>query len=403
MNSSTNDMAVPSAMVDLANWAEDRGRQFRVDQYAVERADADGAPLMVHRVVPDGVTVQDITQEVERLLPRPRAITDVARLDTADAMAAYIERHRRPQSTLFVDLYSGTWAIEAIVDYHRSSQNGEEEAGSTPAWGRHRAVFLPRLNPRLLDWTAVMGEPMDQTAFSHFLEFRAGDIGNPPVNWMMVEEPVLDRLCAALNIRDDLVPEDHVEGATYDLRTADHRPGDGDTDPYDAIDTQYRPMSRLEKLRRLRFGTAARVGQLTRDLTITRSMGGNSSYDPKTGDRVIDFADESQHSNRRGRKVIVPDLFLLHLPLFEGGRTHYVPVRLYVRGAGAPTFVLIPIDLDTMLRTAVLDEARTIAMQTGLPLYLGRADVGASQAARLREQQSPIRTVDVRKLLKAVD
>ena len=350
--------------------------------------------------IPDGFTIHDVAKLMQPYRERPRRITDVARLDTPGAFIDYANRFKTPDTALFVDFYSGTWAIEIVVDYHAKRANKEAAKPAAADYQHHRAIYVPRLHPTLVEWSGVFNGPLEQAEFAQFLEFRLNDVSNPPVDWMAVDPRMTLRVCAALNLRDDPTPDGHVDGETYDLRTAEDMPSPGEEDPYDDIDTMYVPLSALHKLRRLRFGTQRRLQQMTRDLAVTKNQQAKIEYHPKTGDRVVEFSEESEARDKRGRKVVIPDLFLLHFPLFESAQHQYLPIRLYVRGTKAPKFYLFPVDLKMLMQSAVEDEAKDIQQATDLPLFYGRPDITSAGATELRNKTLPLRTVDLRRAIK---
>jgi hypothetical protein len=83
-------------------------------------------------------------------------------------------------------------------------------------------------------------------------------------------------------------------------------------------DDRYIPRSALYKLRNIRFGSAERLIQLARTVELSTELTATEGYNPKTGERMIVFKEEHETRDKEGRRVTVPDAFLLRAPVWEG-------------------------------------------------------------------------------------
>lgn len=146
-----------------------------------------------------------------------------------------------------------------------------------------------------------------------------------------------------------------------------------DEPPPDDGEDRYIPRSALYKLRQIRFGSAARLVQMARTVEIAANAKTVEGYNPKTGERTLQFEEEHDARDRQGRRVIVPDAFLLRAPIFEGETPQLVPVRLqYRRVAARVAWVFTLIEWERVIRFAVKTEAKRVQRATELPLFYGR-------------------------------
>lgn len=74
----------------------------------------------------------------------------------------------------------------------------------------------------------------------------------------------------------------------------------------------------------------------------------------------------------QGRRIIVPDAFLLNIPVFEGETSQLLPVRLQYRKAGGIKWFMSLVEYPRAVRFAVHTEADRVRAATGLPLFYGQ-------------------------------
>lgn len=319
-------------------------------------------PLLV---LPQGKSFTELNPLLEKYLPRPRFLKEKAQLFSTQALIDYAKRFSTGDSALFVNGNPTAPWLRLIVDYHVPTITSDSFGYPEPAHCFHTGTYSFPLSDEVKAWrTAQDGGLMEGEDFAWFLDRHLNDIANPPVNWMMIPQEELDRLCAILNLRDDHQPRD----------------AQGNPIPFDQLDrdlereeeelpTGYR--TKLDKLRAKRFGTQQQLLTLSQEMSIRTEGKTKQSFSLQDGSRVMEFA-EDHEANVRGRKVKVPDLFLIEIPLFDAEETRLMPVRLFYRKAGAGVkWAIELVDHRRMLKTAVADAAARVAQETGLPLFNG--------------------------------
>ncbi len=217
------------------------------------------------------------------------------------------------------------------------------------------------LSEQIQAWATISGKPISHADMASFLDERRYDIANPPADWMLLAEqdrPTVDLILHLLNIGTD-------QGEIDDTSR--------DTEPDEDGEDCYISRSALYKLRQIRFGSVQRLLQMARTVEISVDRKAREGYDPKTGQRTVMFEEEHQTASKDGRKVIVPDFFLLNVPIFEGETPQLAPVRLQYRHLGGKGFVwfLTLVEWRRVIRFAVRTEAERVRQATGLPVFFG--------------------------------
>ncbi|MFY8092215.1 MAG: DUF2303 family protein [Niveispirillum sp.] len=324
-------------------------------------------------ITPDGRKVQDVGTYLDKYLPRPRSLSEDAILGSTTAMVDYTRRFHTADSCLFVNPNPDTPWLKLIVDYHTPATTLDGDDDSTPdermppapAHCRHRATYNFPLSDEMREWRAAEKAGLvEQEAFAWLLQKRQNDISNPPVNWMMLPEAELHRICDLLNLRDDHQPRD----------------GQGNPIPFDQLESDidrdreelpagYR--TRLDKLRAKRFGTQQQLLTLSTEMAVRTASSSKQSIRLQDGTHFLEFSEDNE-AHVKGQKVKVPELFLIDIPIFDGEETHLMPVRLYYRRTGQGIKWQIElVDHRRMLKSAIVKAAEQVAAATGVPLING--------------------------------
>lgn len=317
-------------------------------------------------VVPDGRTYHDLGAVLDKYLDRPRRLVESAAVGGTDAMIAYADRFKTPDSALFVDPSPDTPSLRLVVDYHSPAARGQDDqfdAPPTPAHRQHTATYAFPLSDEMKAWRkAEAAGLMDAETFAWLLQQRVNDISNPPVDWMLVPGEEVDRICSLLNLRDDHQPRD----------------GKGNPIPFEELDlsrdteelpTGYR--TRLDKLRAKRFGTQQQLLTLSTEMSVSTQASSSQKISLQDGTRYLEIAEDHQ-ANVKGRKVKVPELFLIDIPVFDGEPSHLMPVRLYYRRvSGGVKWQIELVDHRRMVKDAITKAAQDVATATHLPLING--------------------------------
>lgn len=323
--------------------------------------------------LPKGTQMHDVTAIRHRLmtenLGRPRFLVEKAKLTSVGSLIDYTLRNRDEASALFVDDTPASPQLTAIIDYHHPAvalPEIAERAGKDPTWlpprprhGRHRGIYAFPLSEQVVAWKDISGKAKTQAEFATFLQDRRFDIANPPLDWMQMPRKDLDLILRLLNLIDDRGEIDDGAAAAEDTEDGDER---------------YIPRSALYKLRKLRFASADRVVQLAQSIEVAVDGKAKSGFNPRTGERMIEFEEEHTTASK-GRRVTVPEFFLLSVPLFEGEAPTLIPVRLQYRvKGGSVEWTATLVEWKRVIRLAVADVAAQVGEATGLPVYFGKAE-----------------------------
>lgn len=328
----------------------------------VSAADAGQASLLV---LPTGRAIHDVGATVEKYLPRPRRLVEHARLGGTDAVVEYAQRFKTADSALFFNPDPDAPWLKLVVDYHSRTADADAfgPAQPTPAHRSHTGTYQFPLSDEMTAWLAAEKRGlMDAEDFAWLLQARENDISNPPVDWMLVPQEDVERVCTLLNLRDD------------------HRPKDGNGNPIpweelgftrdaEELPTGYR--TRLDKLRAKRFGTQLQLLTLSQEMSVSTTSSAKQQIRVQDGTRYLEIAEDHQ-ANVRGQKIKVPELFLIDIPVFDGEPSHLMPVRLFYRRAGnGVKWAVELVDHRRMVKDAIAKAARSVATATGLPLING--------------------------------
>ncbi|KPF84491.1 hypothetical protein IP70_15820 [alpha proteobacterium AAP38] len=326
-------------------------------------------------IIPKGKQILSLKDLVDEYRPEPERIKATAALLDLDSLIAYTRRFAQPSTAIFADTLAASPSLLVMIDYHHHTPDADR-SGELPSRCTHKAGYNFPVTAQWKAWvkaTELSLDPrtmFDQESFAHFLEDRARDIENPPLDWMHVDADTVAEVTAALNLHDDKAPRDE-EGNYLDTDLPAIQ-----TDA-DEEDDRYLPRSALYKLRDLRFGSANLLMKLAQGISLTVGQKFEQKFNTKTGARTLNFEDASE-ARVQNRKVTVPDYFFIYVPIFENDRPHLLPVRLFYRASGGK--VLWGVELvepAQMIRRAATKAAELVAQQTGKPLFLGRPGTNA--------------------------
>jgi hypothetical protein len=306
-------------------------------------------------VVPKGKEVKDLQPFIDALRDAPKRIETTAKTTYVPSFIDYVNRFKTPDSAIFVNGDVSAPQLLGVVDYHGQG------ASAAPRFGKHRVTYGFPLSEQIKAWSAISGKALDHTEFATFLQDRQYDIANPPLDWMQVEPKTLDVMFALLNIEAD-------QGQVDDGAPDSPAPA-GDTDEGD---DRYVPRSALYKLRKIRFGSSARLMQMARTIEVAVNAKAAEGYSPKTGERTVTFTEEHTTHDGQGRRITVPDMFLLKVPVWEAETAQLIPVRLQYRKVGAGLkWGLTLVEWKRVVLMAIKAEAERVKEATLLPIIYG--------------------------------
>ncbi len=182
---------------------------------------------------------------------------------------------------------------------------------------QYKAVYAFPFSKELRAWSGNNGEKMSQLDFAMFIEQNVLDLAEPPAP--DIESPALKEIrmrCGGL----------------------------------------YAPVNKMVELSK---GIAVRADE--------RAV---IKHDLNTGEATINFS--SEHTDVNGKAVKVPNMFVIVIPVLEGGKAYQLPCRLRYRlNSGSVIWWYEVINLDKAIELAVNEELEAIKEKIGLPVYYG--------------------------------
>lgn len=180
-------------------------------------------------------------------------------------------------------------------------------------WSEHRAVYEFPLSKAWQDWVSATRQNLTVAQFAELLENGISDVRDPS------------------GVED--VPE--LPGVQYATPT---------------------------ELLKLAGGLSVRVEQYVAE-----------QRRAENGTATLTFAE--QHTNDKGEPLKVPTGFLIGIPVFLGGASYAIPVRLRYRILNRVVmWSLMLHDAEAVKRDAVTEAAKRFADETKLPLFYGTPD-----------------------------
>ena len=284
----------------------------------------------VFAVIPQGKEITSLRAELEEWRPRPERARGTAKLQDEASFVAHVRRTSDPMSVLFCDPDRTRPTFTAVYDYHESSrmiENLAERAeidttvpypagGSMvlPRWMQHRALFTPRVADEWAAWTARSGKPLAPVDLAEFLEERVVDVFNGQ-------------------------PSEGVQALLESVEA--------------------------------RLATSNQLVGLARNFAVNVDTAVHQVQLLQSGEISIRYA-ETHRDAETGQPVKVPNAFLIAIPVFFGGPTYQLFVRLRYRLSGGKiTWTFFLNRPEVVLDHALREMADRIAEQTGLPLLLG--------------------------------
>ncbi|WP_411839220.1 DUF2303 family protein [Paracoccus sp. ME4] len=284
---------------------------------------------------PDGMRLHDLTKQhregVEALKPLQR--TGHAVLEDLDSLIAWTNRFKSEATVLFGQIHP-TPKLTAVIDYHGEgpSRIDPTEGDPTASYARHTGLYTFPVSEEWRRWTAISGQPLTKDQFGEFIEENAKDF--------------LDPTPALLN------------GLT------------------DASEAWERCMTEIAAKVQGRFGQYAALAQLSRNFQVYETGQLQISTNRDTGETHVQFLDE--HRGPDGAPLRLPNLFMIAIPVFEEGALYRLAVRFRYRKAGAEVkFFATLYNPEAALRDAAREALATAQEKTGVPLMIGKPEIGA--------------------------
>lgn len=125
----------------------------------------------------------------------------------------------------------------------------------------------------------------------------------------------------------------------------------------------------------IKLATAQQLMNLSRELSIKATQKVKSATNLSSGEATVAFEEEHQDGN--GGSVKVPGGFALQIPVFRGGVSYQVPVRLRYRIQGGQVIWSFKLSrIDPIWDDAVTESCNTVVEKTTVQLFRGLPERG---------------------------
>ncbi len=123
------------------------------------------------------------------------------------------------------------------------------------------------------------------------------------------------------------------------------------------------------------YASTQKMVELSRGIAIRNDERATVKFDTNTGEATLDFS--SEHQDAAGNKIKVPNMFLIVIPILNGGKAYQLPCRLRYRlYNGTVKWWYEVINLDQAIDKAIDEDLEAIKKETALPIFAGELPQG---------------------------
>lgn len=248
----------------------------------------------------------------------PKRIIDSAKLTDLKSFIAYTNRFKDQHSALFMDDERTAPSLTAVIDYH--PEGGPDAPGR---FGDHRARFNFPLSDQWKVWNDKNGEKMSMYEFATFLENHIVDV--------MGTEFVV------------IADSDEETKRFFSMMGG-----------------------------KAALAEPAKLLEVANNLTINEKSHVTSAQNLSSGEGVIEFKSEHETIGATGRKMTVPKMFAIGIPVFKNDAPYRIFARLrYRKGGEGIRFWYELWGNDRVFDHAIVEAGCKAATDTALPLFNG--------------------------------
>lgn len=290
----------------------------KLDGFALEKVEdpriLDSGLDFPFAVVPTGKQLVSLKKFIDEYQTKPERRSGIATLTTEESFAGHMNRFSNEESVVFADSDRTHPSLLAVYDYNPQGPKVENAA-----FGKHRALYQFPVSEAWETWRDKDGVEMGMAEFGHFIEDRLGDV---------------------LAVDMSVEPDDSPLRAVATLFSG----------------TYASPSGLLALSRSLEINAAVTVRQALR---------------LDSGEINIQFVE--QHSDNEGKPINIANLFVIGIPVFDGGEKYRVVCRLRYRRTpgGSVTWHYNIHRADVYLDEAISDAVLRVGKATGRPVLFG--------------------------------
>lgn len=266
----------------------------------------------------------------QKLDGKPRFRTGTAEMLNLDGFIQHANRFKSEHSLIFADNRMTNPSLTCVLDYHQIGATG------LPQFGHHRTLYKFPLSKEWNAWMKGNAKPMNQAEFAEFLEDRSLDIIDPPV---------FNR--AEFDSRDTSLSEEKRQQAKADLF-----------------------LEQVSTKLGIPYSGTKDIVALAKGLSLTVDSKVQQKVEIASGQATLTY--DEVHRDNRGEKLVVPGLFLIAIPVFEGEMPFRMVVRLRYRIKEGNVFWFYQVHRPDLTFDAAFQGAtQKVIDGTALPLLVG--------------------------------
>ena len=261
--------------------------------------------------VPEGFKLESTKRFVDEFLQAPERVRGTSQHHTLNSFLSHVKEFTQAGRSSIFADIKSS-TLRCIYDYHQTGK---------PSYNEHKAHFAAEASKQWKKWTGGNGDAMNQAEFANFIESNALDLIDAP---------------------------------------------DGSSAGDDAI-------LNIAKTLNTTIASASKIIELARGISINEDSKAKSHFDPGSGQVQLEYVTE--HRDGAGKRLTVPGLFLIAIPVFEGEHPYRIVVRLRYRlKEGAVSWIFQLYQPEKCVEDAFNGLCEQAEITTGLKVYRGTAE-----------------------------
>ena len=265
---------------------------------AISAGDAKSADIVA---LPAGYTLHDVKPLLDKYRHAPERREGTTILTTLASFDAWVNRHRDDGTVIFACDDMKAPSLTAIIDHDQAgpeqAKSGDVEPAHRARFGRHRGVFDFPFSRPWQEWMEIAGpdaEGIKTHELAAFLERRISDVLPPP---------------------------QYQDGQTGDVR----------------LNLKDPEILKLVATLGKKLATPSELVTLSKGISVNVDNAVEAKFDRDTGEASMIF---TERNGVGADRVKVPNLFLIDIPVLNGGESWVIAVHLRYRAGQSLTWFL---------------------------------------------------------------
>jgi len=283
---------------------------IKPDMVDVSRGNKDSVQVLITHDPQHGDIIHSLKTYVDEYAETPDRKKGTASVDSAESFVELTNRHKLENSALFahIDDTSTVAKMWGVINYHGGDETAQQFCD-------HKICYNFPFSEEFNAWNESNKKQMSQSDFAYFLEDRIVDVMVPG----NIEDPQL----------------------------------------FDVVQKMGGNLAFPEKMMSLASGLKVNVNEKV-----------HQAYNTTNGETQIQFSHE--HTDEKGAPVKVPNLFMIHIPIFDDGQYHEMLVRLRHRvKSGDVSWFYELYRPRAIVNKAFRTTCELAQVETQLPLFYG--------------------------------